>query len=80
MSNLTPGPDHAAPEPESTVSPKVVAQAATGIALAVILAVITAVTPDMLSSLGSWGVLLYAGIVALGGALAGYVKRDPLRK
>ena len=62
------------------ISPKVIAGATTSIILTVIVAVAASVTPDMLSSLGGWGVLIYAGIVSLGGALAGYLKGDPLRQ
>lgn len=85
--------EHATPDPneggysadkhiaaESTISPKVAAQAATSAALVVLLAIITAVTPDMVASLGVWAPLAYAGIVALGGVIAGWIKRDPLRE
>lgn len=65
---------------ETTISPKVIASAATGVALVVIIAVLTAVTPDMLAGLGPWGPLVYAAVVALGSALSGYVARDKLRE
>lgn len=55
---------------------KVVAMAITSIGLAVVVAVLSAVTPEMLSPLGSWGTLIYAGIVALGGSLAGYFVKN----
>jgi hypothetical protein len=67
-------------EAETTVSPKVAAGAITSAALVVLLAIITAVTPDMVDGLGQWGTLVYAGIVALGGVIASYIKRDPLRE
>lgn len=67
-------------DPATTISPKVIAGIVVSGGLTVILAVITAVTPEMLTSLGSWGVLVYAGIASLGGFLAGYMKGDPLRK
>jgi membrane protein YdbS with pleckstrin-like domain len=70
-------PQHSAAE--TTISPKVTAQALTSAALVVILAVITAVTPDMVAGLGAWAPLVYAAVVALGGVIAGYLKRDPLR-
>ena len=47
----------------------------TGLALAVGVAVLNAVTPDMLEPLGSWGVLIYAGIVALSSSLAAYLTK-----
>lgn len=46
-----------------------------GIALAVGVAILSAVTPDMLAPLGSWGVLIYAGIVALGSSLTAYLTK-----
>lgn len=49
--------------------------AITGIALAVGVAVLSAVTPEMLEGLGSWGVLIYAGIVSLGSSLAAYLTK-----
>lgn len=62
---------------EPTLKPqtKVTAGAATAGVLVVIVAVLAAVTPDMLTDLGSWGVLLFAGITALGQFLGAYVKR-----
>lgn len=65
---------------ESTVSPKVTAGALVGVVLTVLVAVIAAVTPDMLAGLGAWGVLIFAGLVALGQAITAYLKRDPLRE
>lgn len=70
-------PEHSTAE--TTISPKVTAQALTSAALVVVLAAITAVTPEMVDGLGAWAPLVYAGIVALGGVIAGYLKRDPLR-
>lgn len=67
-------------DPSKTPSPKVIAQAATGLVLIIIIAAINAVTPEMFVALGQWAGVAYAGVVALGGALAGYIKRDPLRK
>lgn len=49
--------------------------AITGILLAVGVAVLSAVTPDMLEFLGPWGVLIYAGIVSLGSSLAAYMTK-----
>ncbi|SFN65888.1 hypothetical protein [Mycetocola miduiensis] len=70
-------PDQAAPE--TTISPKVIAQAVTGVALTALVAGIAAVTPDHFASLGIWGPIGYAAIVSIGGSIAGYIKRDPLR-
>lgn len=62
-------------QPTAKPTAKVRNGAITGIALAVGVAILNAVTPDMLSNLGSWGVLIYAGVVALGSSLAAYVTK-----
>lgn len=62
-------------QPTAKPTAKVRNGAITGIALAVGVAILSAVTPDMLAPLGSWGVLIYAGIVALGGSLAAYLTK-----
>lgn len=62
-------------EPTSKPTAKVRNGAITGIALAVGVAVLSAVTPEMLEGLGSWGVLIYAGIVSLGSSLAAYLTK-----
>jgi len=62
-----------------TVSPKIIAGALTSIGLTVLIAAIGAITPDLFDGLGVWGPVVYAAVVAVGGAIAGYVKRDPLR-
>lgn len=67
-------------EAESTVSPKVIVGAATGLVLAIVVAVLGAVTPDMLASLGAWAPLVFVAITTAATQLAGYIKRDPLRE
>lgn len=66
------------------VSPKVTASAlgtiATGLGLTIVVAALQAVTPEMLEALGAWAPVLFAGISAAGGYLAGYQTRDPLRQ
>jgi len=62
-------------KPTAKPTAKVRNGAITGIALAVGVAILNAVTPDMLSNLGSWGVLIYAGVVALGSSLAAYITK-----
>lgn len=66
------------------VSPKVTASAlgtaATGLALTVVVAAISAITPDLFSALGAWGPVVFAGVSALGGFLSGYLTKDPLRQ
>lgn len=65
---------------ENTVSPKVIASAVTSIVLIAVIAGIGAITPELFAGLGQWAGVVYAAVVAVGGALAGYVKSDPLRK
>lgn len=65
---------------ETTISPKVIAPAVVNVALLVVVAVLTAVTPTLLEPLGPWAALVGAGLAALAAALAGYIKRDPLRR
>lgn len=67
-------------EAESTISPKVAAVAAVNIILVVVVAVLGAVTPDMLVALGPWAPLIFVAVNALATTLAGYIKRDPLRE
>ncbi len=62
-------------EPTAKPTGKVLATAVSGAALVVVVAMLAAVTPDLLTFAGPWSVVLYAGIVALGGFLAGYLKR-----
>lgn len=61
--------------PTAVPSAKVAAGAITSVALLVVVAVLSAVTPDMLTFAGSFSPLIYAAIVALGGSLAAYIKR-----
>lgn len=53
---------------------KVVAGVATSGALVVVVALLTAVTPDLLGFLGDWAPVAFAGVVALAGFLGSYVK------
>lgn len=62
-------------QPTAKPTAKVRNGAITGITLAVGVAILNAVTPDMLAGLGSWGVLIYAGVVALGSSLASYLTK-----
>lgn len=62
-------------QPTATPAPKVLATAAVSGALIVLVAVLTAITPDLLSFAGQWAPVLFAGVVALAGFIGGYVKR-----
>jgi Na+-translocating ferredoxin:NAD+ oxidoreductase RnfE subunit len=64
---------------EKTISPKVIASAVTSILLVAIIAGIGAITPELFAGLGAWAPVVYASVVSIGGALAAFIKRDPLR-
>ena len=61
--------------PTAAPQPKVIAGAVTGIALTVVVGAIAAITPEHFEALGVWGGVIYGGVVALGSALAAYIKR-----
>lgn len=63
--------------PSSTIHPKVAASAITSVSLVVILAAIGALSPDLFSAFGPWKGVAYAAVVAIGGVIAGYVKKGP---
>jgi len=71
--------DETKTEAETTLSPKVTAQAVTSVVLVVLVAAINAITPELFSFLGDFAGIAFAAVVALGGALAGFLKGDPLR-
>lgn len=62
-------------EPTPRPTSKVLAGAVTGLALTVVVAVLTAITPDLLTPLGAWAGPAFAGIGALAVALGAYIKR-----
>lgn len=62
-------------QPTLKPQPKLVASVVTSGALVVLVAILTAVTPELLSFLGPWAPVAFAGIVALAGFLGGYIKR-----
>lgn len=62
-------------EPTPRPTSKVLAGAVTGLALTVVVAVLTAITPDLLEPLGPWAGPAFAGIGALAVALGAYIKR-----
>ena len=65
---------------EKTISPKVIASAVTSILLVAVIAAIGAITPDLFAGLGVWAPVVYAAVVSVGATLAGFIKRDSLRK
>lgn len=80
MSGINPTPSapvttDKAGEPTLVPAPKVVAGAVSAGALVVIVAVLTAITPELLAFAGPWAPVLFAGVVALAGFLGSYIKR-----
>ena len=63
----------------ATVSPKVKAAGWTGLALTLLGALITGITPDMLDFLGEWKSLAFSVLTAVGMLVAAYKKNDPAR-
>lgn len=61
--------------PTNQPTSKVTAGALTGLALTVVVAILTAITPDLLDFLGPWAGPAFAGIGALAVALAAYIKK-----
>lgn len=62
------------------ISPKVSWGAAAGVILTVVVAMLTAITPDMLDWAGRYTPIIYAGIGALVTVSTAYLKRDPDRE
>lgn len=61
-------------------SPKVGAAGISSGIVVVIVAMLAAITPDMLDWAGRWTPVIYAGVPALAAVLGAYVKRDPDRE
>lgn len=80
-----PGPDHRAdvtPAPAidpGQISPKITAGAAAALALIVLQAVLTTVTPEMFDWAGEYTNLVYTAVTALGFGVAAWLKGDPAR-
>lgn len=66
--------------PNKKISPKVGAAGISSGAVVVIVAMLAAVTPDMLDWAGRWTPVIYAGVPALAAVLGAYGKRDTDRE
>ena len=64
---------------KTPISPKVTAAGLAGVISALLLSVITLITPDLFDGLGKWSGLAYGLTIAVVTAVAGYLKDDPLR-
>ncbi|QKY79794.1 membrane protein [Arthrobacter phage Bumble] len=73
--------DHRLPDPVNpdAISPKVLVALLVGLGLTGLTAVLSAITPEMLSGLGPFALPVALGIAAIAQGLAGYLKRDPAR-
>lgn len=61
-------------------SPKVTSAGISSGAVVVVVAMLAAITPDMLDWAGRWTPVIYAAVPALAAVLGAYVKRDPDRE
>lgn len=61
-------------------SPKVGAAGISSGAIVVIVAMLAAITPDMLDFAGRFTPVIFAGVTALAAVLGAYAKRDPDRE
>lgn len=71
--------EHTALPKAAEPSPKVLWPLLVGILLTGLAALLATVTPDTLQAFGPWAIPASTGLVASGGYIAGYLKRDPLR-
>lgn len=61
-------------------SPKVTSAGISSGIVVVVVAMLSAVTPDMLDWAGRWTPVIYAAVPALAAVLGAYIKRDPDRE
>ncbi|WP_025780253.1 hypothetical protein [Brevibacterium sp. VCM10] len=61
-------------------SPKVGAAGISSGVVVIVVAMLSAITPDMLDWAGRWAPVIYAGVPALAAVLGAYIKRDPDRE
>ena len=71
----TPGPDHLAEKPSIKPVPKVAAVGVGGVALVVVVAILSGIAPGTFDSLGVWGPVVTAAVTALALFLSGYIKK-----
>jgi len=62
-------------QPTAKPTSKVAAGAITGGALTVLVAMLGAITPDLLTFFGPWAPVVFVGIGALSASLAAYIKK-----
>lgn len=61
-------------------SPKVASAGISSGVVVVVVAMLAAITPDMLDWAGRWTPVIYAAVPALAAVLGAYIKRDPDRE
>ena len=61
-------------------SPKVKSAGISSGVIVVVVAMLAAITPDMLDWAGRWTPVIYAAVPALAAVLGAYIKRDPDRE
>lgn len=70
-----PQPGHLAAQPSLKPVAKVAATGVGGIALVIVVAILSGIAPDTFNELGIWGPVVAAAITALAAFISGYVKR-----
>ena len=73
--DATSGPSHLAVQPSLKPVAKVAAVGAGGVALVIIVAILSGIAPDTFSGLGVWGPVVTAAVTALAAFLSGYIKK-----
>ena len=71
----TPGPEHLADQPSAKPVAKVAAAGAGGVALVIIVAILSGIAPGTFNELGVWGPVVAAAVTALAAFISGYAKR-----
>lgn len=71
----TPGPEHLAVQPSVKPVAKVAAAGAGGVALVIVVAILSGIAPGTFDSLGVWGPVVAAAVTAFAAFISGYVKK-----
>ena len=72
---VQPEPEHLAVQPSLKPVAKVAAAGAGGVALVIIVGVLSGIAPDTFKDLGIWAPVVTAAVTALAAFLSGYIKK-----
>lgn len=70
------GPEHLAVQPSLKPVAKVAAAGAGGVALVIVVAILSGIAPGTFSELGVWAPVVTAAVTALAAFLSGYIKKE----